>query len=152
RAGVVGHRRRDDAARGARGRVAADAGGAVARPARRRRHRADAGHPDVLRDDVDAHPQQRCRERAAMKLSPAQRLNPAAWIILPLMRAWMRRTNPTRDFPAARVSCTVVSVDAAAAGSLHPTMPLRALESLGPADWHVGPAGFRRLFYYPLGT
>lgn len=87
-----------------------------------------------------------------MKLTRAQRFNPAAWLILPLMRAWMRRTNPTRDFPAARMTRTVVSVDAAAAGSLHPTMPLRTLEPLGPADWHVGPAGFRRLFYYPLGT
>ena len=87
-----------------------------------------------------------------MKLSPAHRFNPAAWLILPLMRAWMRRTNPTRDFPAARMTRTVVSVDAVAAGSLHPTMPLRALEPLGPADWHAGPAGFRRLTYYSLGT
>lgn len=87
-----------------------------------------------------------------MKLTPAQRFNPAAWLILPLMRTWTRRTNPTRDFPAARVARAVVSVDAAAARSLHPEMPLRELAPLGPADWHSGPAGFRRLYYYTLGT
>ncbi|HRQ78361.1 MAG TPA: hypothetical protein PLY94_07150 [Gemmatimonadaceae bacterium] len=87
-----------------------------------------------------------------MKLTLAQRFNPAAWLILPLMRAWTRRTNPTRDFPAARTTHAIVSVDAAAAGSLHPEMPLRALETLGPADWHSGPASFKRLYYYALGT
>lgn len=87
-----------------------------------------------------------------MKLSAAQKLNPAAWVILWIARAWNRRGNPTRGFPASRATRVTVSADAPAPRSLHPRMALRELESLGPADWQFGPATFRRLLYYELGV
>lgn len=87
-----------------------------------------------------------------MKLSWAQRLNPAAWIILYVMRARNRRSNPTRGFPPARLTHAVVSVDRPASRSLHPSMPLRELDQLGPADWHEGDDALRRLHYKDLGV
>lgn len=87
-----------------------------------------------------------------MKLSSAQKLNPAAWVILWISRAWNRRGNPTRGFPALQLARIAVSVDAPAPRCLHPRMALRELEPLGPADWQFGPATFRRLLYYELGA
>ena len=87
-----------------------------------------------------------------MRMTPAQRFNPAAWLIVPLMRAWNRKRNPTRDFPAARVSSLMVAVEGGGQSSLRFGVAVDQLQAYGPADWFDGAGMYSGLFYYRMGA
>ena len=91
-----------------------------------------------------------------MRLTPAQRLNPAAWLLLPLLRRWNHRRNPTRDFPAARVTRLALASDGARESAREATLRFGGhiddIAALGPADWYDSAGMFTGFYYYRLGA
>lgn len=87
-----------------------------------------------------------------MKMTPAQRFNPAAWVIVPLMRAWNRKRNPTRDFPAARTTSLVAAIEGGRESPLRFGVAVDQLHAFGPADWFDDAGMYSGLFYYRMGA